>query len=269
MPGAYLVSAANDMYRIVSADGERTPEQVAKVATLAADALKRVQDDQDFRRAMHESSQARQRNADMFQSALVDYSTSPEQRDVFLEVERAVLNTAGLERGLVDELIVQGREFVGSARKWEGDQSEVLERVDQMQVRASRLSVQLTESQRIAKALDQAMGLNDHLATQLEHAHADNRTLMEELSISRQENQRLAGQLAAAQQTNQDLTNQWANTGPHGTLLGRKRIFWRLTFGVGGLVMVFANTAATPLIGPPFSATSCALGSAFVGAAAA
>lgn len=267
MPGAYLVSAANDMYRIVSDDDERTPEQVTKVATLARDALKRVQDDQDFRWAVLESSQARQRNIEAFQSALGDYGRSPERLDRFLEQERAVLDTAGLEPGMVDELIVQGREVVGSAREWQGDQSEIFERVGQVHNRASGLSTQLTESQQIAKALDQAMKLNDRLATQLERAHDDNRELMEDLRIARRENQQLAGQLAAAQQTNQDLINQLANTGPHGALLGRRRIFWRLTFGVGGLVMVFANTAATPLIGPPASAASCALGGVLVGKA--
>lgn len=268
MSGAYLVNAANEMYRIVSEEGERTPEQVAKIATLGADALKRVQDDRDFRRAVSESSRAWRENYDAAQATLGAYG-SQEQLDRFLDQERAVLDTAGLDRGLVEELIVQGREAAGRAREWRGDQNEFLEQVDQLRDGASGLATQLTDAQRIAKALEQAVSLNTHLATQLGQARAYNLAAIEELSAARYENQQLTGQLAAAQQTNQELTNQLANTGPQGVSRGRRRIFWRVTYGVGGLVMVFANAAAVPLIGPPASAASCALGGALVGSAVA
>lgn len=274
MSGADLVNAANKMYRIVSEEGERTPEQVKEVASLASEALNRVERDDDFRRAVSESSRMWHENYDAAQATLGAYG-SQEQLDRFLDQERAVLDTAGLDRGLVDELIGQGQEVVGRAREWRGDQHELLEQVGQLRDRASGLATQLTDAQQIAKTLDKAVSLNAHLANQLEQAYAYNRSAMEELSAARYENQQLAGQLAAAQQTNQDLTNQLANTGPQRVSLPqhvplwRKPIFWRLTFGVGGLVIVYANTAAIPLIGPPASAASCALGNTLVSTVAA
>src|SRR5262245_31756979 len=120
MPGDYLVSAANDMYRTVSVDTELTPAQVEAVAIRGGEALKRAQDDPTVRMSVRELSRARRQYTEAFQATLGAYGESSEQLEHFLEQERAVLLTAGLELGLVEELITQGREFVGRAREWEG-----------------------------------------------------------------------------------------------------------------------------------------------------
>lgn len=267
MAGDYLVSAANDMYRIASVDKEPTPAQVEELAARGGEALKRAQDDRTLRESVRELGRARRQYAEAFQATLGAYGDSRGQLERFLEQERAVLLTAGLEPELIEELITQGREYVGRAREWEGDGDRIFAQVALLQDRALGLAAQLKEAQLIAKALAQAAERNDRLASQLERAQATHQAAMQDLAVARDENHHLASQLADARRTNQNLTDQLAHTGPLGAQRGRARIFWRLTYGVGGLVVIMANTAAMPLIGPPASAASGAIGGSLVGVA--
>ncbi len=262
-----LVGAANEMYRTVAANEDLTPEKVVAVATRGHGAIQGIQDDPKFRDALRKLSQARRRYAEEFLATLDAYGESQERFERFLEQERAVLLTAGLEPGLVEELLAQGQERVGRAREWAGDPGQVYEQVAQLQTVTADLSAQLKELQQISKALDQAASRNDHVAALLAQEHAEHQATRLELDATRRENQRLATQIDAARSTNHNLIDQIAHTGPLGASRGKARMFWRITYGVGGHPLIVATAAAPPPIGPPAAAASYAFGNVFLGVA--
>lgn len=259
----YLVNAANDLYNTVSANEELTGVEAAQVAARGCETLRRVQDDQVFRRSVLALCQARSEHAEEFQATL-DTASTWEEFDRFLVQERAVLSTAGLEPGLIEELIVQGRELVGRVRQWQGNAQQVFAMIAQLRDQACGLAARLRETEHTSQTLDEAAASTQRLVAELRQTNEERLAANSALVSARQAVQKVNAELDAAKQTIQDLTEQLADTGPLGRLRGRGRIFWRLTYGVGGLVVVAANAAATPLIGLPIASASGAIGATLV-----
>lgn len=262
MPQIDRVRAANDMYRITSASGERTPAEVAKVAELAATTAKDARYDSSFTQAVQETSRLREIHAFELENILGATDESRAQFDNFVEQERAVLLTAGLERGLVEESLAQRGEIAEYARDWRGDADYVFRQVEQLQDSAQRLSQQLKEVQAIEDALRQAYEHSSRLMNGLDQTLLGYQTSVGEPDARSEQSRALVAQIARARQTNRELaarlmhTIQPAHTNPHETQRRSARVDWNLTFGVVGFVMCVANVTIVPAWNPSLAAMS-------------
>jgi len=256
------VRDANSMYQITSKSGERTWAEIAKVAELGAKAAKDARADSAFTDAVLETSRLRETYASELEGILGMADESRAHFGEFLEEERAVLLTAGLEQGLIEEALAERDEVAEYAREWRGDSNSVFRQVEQLQISAEQLSRQLTEVQAIENALQLAHKHSNILVRSLDQtllgfqAAAGGPDTRGELSRA------LVAEIATARQTNSDLadrlthTAQAANIGPHETRRRPVRVDWNLTFGVVGFVMCVANVTIVPVLNPAFAAMS-------------
>ena len=116
----YLVTAANEMFRLIVLNGEPSPEDILKAAHIGCETLNILLNDEDFFR---EAEELGRRKVGRQEREEFDYLTGDLAYFInhFLKIERDILLAGGIDEELVNQLLENAKDSLQAIRNWDGD----------------------------------------------------------------------------------------------------------------------------------------------------